>query len=56
MGEWYADIDFWQRQQFVVMLNVGTGTGAVLVLSGDAAGLRQLHRRRRELTTSKRRI
>lgn len=41
LGEWYADIDFWQRQPFVVMLNVGTG--AVLVLPGDAAGLRRLH-------------
>ena len=41
LGEWYADIDFWQRQPFVVMLNVATG--AVLVLPGDAAGLRRLH-------------
>ncbi|MEO9080033.1 MAG: hypothetical protein ABI268_12085 [Rhodanobacter sp.] len=41
LGEWYADIDFWNRQPFVVMLNVATG--AVLVLPGDAAGLRRLH-------------
>lgn len=41
LGEWYADIDFWNRQPFVVMLNAATG--AVLVLSGDAAGLRRLH-------------
>jgi hypothetical protein len=41
LGEWYADIDFWRRQPFVVMLNVATG--AVLVLPGDAAGLRRLH-------------
>ncbi|MEO8810021.1 MAG: hypothetical protein ABI386_07235 [Rhodanobacter sp.] len=38
LGEWYADIDYWNRQPFVVMLNVATG--AVLVLPGDAVGLR----------------
>ncbi len=41
LGEWYADIDFWNRQPFVVMLNVATG--AVLVLPGDASGLRRLN-------------
>lgn len=41
LGEWYADIDFWRRQPFVVMLNAATG--AVLVLPGNAAGLRRLH-------------
>jgi hypothetical protein len=41
LGEWYADIDVWNRQPFVVMLNVATG--AVLVLPGDAAGLRRLN-------------
>lgn len=41
LGEWYADIDFWLRQPFVVMLNATTG--AVLVLSGHAAGLRRLN-------------
>lgn len=41
LGEWYADIDFWHRQPFVVMLNAATG--AVLVLSGHAAGLRRLN-------------
>lgn len=40
LGEWYADIDFWRRQPFVVMLNAATG--AVLVLPGDAANLRRL--------------
>lgn len=43
LGEWYADIDVWNRQPFVVMLNAATG--AVLVLHGNAAGLRQLHER-----------
>ncbi|WP_458072089.1 DUF6933 domain-containing protein [Rhodanobacter sp. BL-MT-08] len=43
LGEWYADIDSWRRQPFVVMLNAATG--AVLVLPGDAAGLRGLHER-----------
>ena len=43
LGEWYADIGFWNRKPFVVMLN-GT-TGAVLVLNGNAAGLRILHER-----------
>ena len=41
LGEWYADIDFWRRQPFVVMLNAATG--AVPVLPGNAAGLRRLH-------------
>jgi hypothetical protein len=40
LGEWYADIDFWRRQPFVVMLNSTTGVG--LVLPGNAADLRQL--------------
>ena len=43
LGEWYADIEFWQRQPFVVMLN--GASGAVLILPGDAAGLRRLHER-----------
>lgn len=43
LGEWYADIDFWRRQPFVMLLNAATG--AVLVLPGDAAGLRRLHER-----------
>ncbi|MEO8385706.1 MAG: hypothetical protein ABI583_10720 [Betaproteobacteria bacterium] len=43
LGEWYADIDFWHRQPFVVMLNAATG--ATRVLSGDAVGLRRLHER-----------
>ncbi|MFT4256026.1 MAG: hypothetical protein QM599_03585 [Pseudoxanthomonas sp.] len=41
LGEWYADIDIWRRQSFVVMLNAATG--AVLALPGNAAGLRRLH-------------
>ncbi len=40
LGEWYADLDFWHRKPFVVMLN--GATGAVLTLNGNAAGLRQL--------------
>ncbi|MGV8942249.1 MAG: DUF6933 domain-containing protein [Lysobacter sp.] len=43
LGEWYADIDFWNRKPFVVMLN--GATGAVLLLNGNAAGLRILHER-----------
>lgn len=43
LGECYADIDFWHRQPFVVMLNAATG--AMLVLPGDAPGLRRLHER-----------
>ena len=43
LGEWYADIDFWRRKPFVVMLNAATG--AVMVSPGDAAGLRRLHER-----------
>lgn len=43
LGEWYADIDFWNRKPFVVMLN--GATGATLILNGNAAGLRILHER-----------
>ena len=43
LGEWYADIDVWHRQPFVVMLSAATG--AILVLPGDAAGLRRLQER-----------
>lgn len=43
LGEWHADLDFWHRKPFVVMLN--GATGAVLVLNGNANGLRQLHER-----------
>lgn len=43
LDEWYADIDFWNRKPFVVMLN--GATGAVLLLNGNAAGLRVLHER-----------
>lgn len=43
LGEWYADVDFWHGKPFVVMLNVATGL--LLVLNGNAAGLRQLHER-----------
>ena len=43
LGEWYADIDVWRRQPFVVMLNAATG--AVMVLPGDASGLRRLYER-----------
>jgi hypothetical protein len=40
LGEWYADIDFIDREPFVVMLNAATGAG--LVLPGRAAELRRL--------------
>ena len=43
LGEWYADIEFWKRKPFVLMLNCATG--AMLVLNGNAAGLRVLHER-----------
>jgi hypothetical protein len=43
LGEWYADIDVWDRKPFVVMLN--SATGATLVLNGNAAGLRVLNER-----------
>lgn len=43
LGEWYADLDFWNRKPYVVMLN--GATGAVLTLNGNAAGLRVLHER-----------
>lgn len=43
LGEWYADLDFWHRKPFVVMLN--GATGAVLTLNGNAEGLRRLEER-----------
>lgn len=43
LGEWYADLDFWHRKPFVVMLN--SATGAVLTLNGNAEGLRRLQER-----------
>ena len=43
LGEWYADIDVWNRKPFVVLLN--GATGAVLTLNGNAQGLGQLHER-----------
>lgn len=43
LREWYADLDFWNRKPFVVMLN--GATGAALVLNGNAAGLKALHER-----------
>lgn len=43
LGEWYADIDFWRRQPFVVMLNAATGV--MLALPGDASNLRRLQER-----------
>jgi hypothetical protein len=41
LGEWCADIDFIDRQPFVVLMNAATGT--VLVLPGHAADLKRLH-------------
>lgn len=43
LGEWYADIDFWRRKPFVVMLN--GATGAVMMLNGKADMLRRLDER-----------
>lgn len=43
LGEWYADIHFWNRKPFVMMLN--STTGATLLLNGNADGLRILHER-----------
>ncbi len=43
LGEWYADLEVWRRQPFMVMLNAATG--ATLVLPADAANLRRLHER-----------
>ncbi|HET8554473.1 MAG TPA: hypothetical protein VFL78_06570 [Rhodanobacteraceae bacterium] len=43
LGEWYADIDFWRRKPFVVMLN--GATGAVMILNGKADMLRRLDER-----------
>lgn len=43
LGEWYADIDVWRRQPFAVMLNAATGL--VLVVPGDASGLRRFNER-----------
>jgi hypothetical protein len=40
LGEWYADLDFCNRTPFGVMLS--SSTGAMLVLNGNAAGLRCL--------------
>jgi len=41
LGEWYADIDFIDREPFVVMLNAATGAG--MVVPGRADDLRGLH-------------
>lgn len=41
LGEWCADIDFIDRQPFVLLMNAATG--AVLVLPGNAADLKRLH-------------
>jgi hypothetical protein len=41
LGEWYADIDFLDREPFVLLLNAATGAG--MVLPGRAADLRGLH-------------
>lgn len=41
LGEWYADIDFFDREPFVLLLNAATGAG--LVLPGRAAALRAMH-------------
>ena len=41
LGQWCADIDFIDRQPFVLMMNAATGL--ILVLPGMAADLKQLH-------------
>lgn len=41
LGEWCADIDFIDRQPFVLMMNAATGL--VLVLPGHAEFLKRLH-------------
>ncbi len=41
LGEWYADIDFIDREPFVLLLNAATGAG--LVLPGRVDDLRALH-------------
>ncbi|MGB4859193.1 MAG: hypothetical protein WBP11_07660 [Dokdonella sp.] len=43
LGEWYADLNFWNRKPYVILLN--GATGATLTLNGNAAGLRALHER-----------
>lgn len=41
LGEWCADIDFIDRQPFVLLMNAATGT--VLIVPGRAADLKRLH-------------
>ena len=41
LGEWYGDIDFIDRQPFVLLMN--GATGLVLVLPGHAEFLKRLH-------------
>lgn len=41
LGEWYADIDFVDRQPFVLLTNVATGT--CLILPSDAKSLKSLY-------------
>lgn len=41
LGEWCADIDFIDREPYVLLMNATTG--AVLVLPGRAADLKRLH-------------
>jgi len=41
LGEWYADLDFFDRRPFVTLLNASTGAG--LVLDGRVEFLKHLH-------------
>lgn len=41
LGEWCADMDFIDREPFVVLMNACSGT--ILVLPGRAADLKRLH-------------
>jgi hypothetical protein len=41
LGPWCADIDFIDRQPFVVLMNAATGL--ILIVPGKAADLKQMH-------------
>ncbi|MDQ3511726.1 MAG: hypothetical protein M3414_08640 [Pseudomonadota bacterium] len=50
LGEWYGDIDFIDREPFVLMMNAATGL--TLVLPGRAEHLKRLHLRAAEQLAS----
>lgn len=41
LGDWYADLDFFDRKPFVTLLNTSTGAG--LLLAGQAEFLKSIH-------------